>query len=588
MGELQKIKSIGGESKKITESAFKEIDPSQNVNAYRANDIMFLLEMILDNKVQKVFINDIFNMLFLPVPQLKEKYNDTKNKDYYDMMSAVLKEVQSSGMKEQTLFDPKKSTLESIFLICNILKQLNEQQNGQQQNQQNGQQQNQQNGNPQNQQNGQQQNQQNGNPQNQQNGQQQNQQNGNPQNQQNGNPQNQQSQQNSGSMPQQIQSVQDQFAAATLLNKLIEANSSQQNTQNGLQNELMRNGLSMEDIKRMLENVAKQAVEKSKMSDQDFNDPEKFKDMTNSFGSEKGSLGLDKQDETAKALLQSLDINYLLKLLKGIPDLFKEGGQEKKHTKHGTYDGYKYGSDIMSIASSARAYPEKMIYALIAHGQLPSYERKNKEANKDKYILFDKSGSMSDVARISFAKGISMALYLSSIKDGSNFHITLFDSEVYGMINALKNERRGKEDSVFELLSRINSDGGTDIQKAISLACADLVKDKKNKKIKTTTQLILITDGESPIDVEKTNRGLKEANAELIVIYLNFLSKEMIEKLEKVDSNMKGASNVSNIFDMYGSYMSTYILNLNKVSKHVLFTELKDGKVVLTPLNLKK
>ena len=548
MGELQKIKSIGGESKKITESAFKEIDPSQNVNAYRANDIMFLLEMILDNKVQKVFINDIFNMLFLPVPQLKEKYNDTKNKDYYDMMSAVLKEVQSSGMKEQTLFDPKKSTLESIFLICNILKQLNEQQNGQQQNQQNG----------------------------------------NPQNQQNGNPQNQQSQQNSGSMPQQIQSVQDQFAAATLLNKLIEANSSQQNTQNGLQNELMRNGLSMEDIKRMLENVAKQAVEKSKMSDQDFNDPEKFKDMTNSFGSEKGSLGLDKQDETAKALLQSLDINYLLKLLKGIPDLFKEGGQEKKHTKHGTYDGYKYGSDIMSIASSARAYPEKMIYALIAHGQLPSYERKNKEANKDKYILFDKSGSMSDVARISFAKGISMALYLSSIKDGSNFHITLFDSEVYGMINALKNERRGKEDSVFELLSRINSDGGTDIQKAISLACADLVKDKKNKKIKTTTQLILITDGESPIDVEKTNRGLKEANAELIVIYLNFLSKEMIEKLEKVDSNMKGASNMSSALDMYGSYMSTYILNLDKVSKHVLFTELKDGKVVLTPLNLKK
>jgi hypothetical protein len=100
--------------------------------------------------------------------------------------------------------------------------------------------------------------------------------------------------------------------------------------------------------------------------------------------------------------------------------------------------------------------------------------------------------------------------------------------------------------------------------------------------------LILITDGESPIDVEKTNRGLKEANAELIVIYLNFLSKEMIEKLEKVDSNMKGASNMSSALDMYGSYMSTYILNLDKVSKHVLFTELKDGKVVLTPLNLKK
>lgn len=515
-------KKEGKVNEKISLSAIKGVDPTSSEGKYRAEDMAYVVAALTGHKVSSVLMVDLFNMLFLPSPRLKENYPED-NKDYFDTISNLLQQLNRSGYRVNTVANAEASTAAAINLAINLIKALEEmakQQGGSGEGQQG--QQGQQKG-----QQGQQ-------------GQQ------DPSGMQGQPSQGQQGQAGQGAqnMPESLQSMSDRMDAAELLQKLIEQSTTQQQL-----NDLM------DQLKKAMANRAKdssgsvpeQAAENAaNRTGKEGTDPEKLKQQMDMAGHGAGTLDFNQHDPLADMLFSKTNIRNLIKLLNGSPNASSES-KEKARFSRGEYNGLTVGGDFSAIVSSALAYPDELLYALYAHRRLPKYDRTIRENEKTRYVLFDKSSSMT-ANKLIFAKAVALSLYISAVKEKGDFYLTYFDDVVYTPIAVLKNERRDKKDMVATLMSRVAVSGGTNIEKAIVAACNDLAKDKSRKK----KEIILITDGEASMDIMNVKRHLADAKADLITVYIN-----------------SGNNNAA-------EYMQRYLAVLHVVSKHLFFIENAD------------
>ena len=343
--------------------------------------------------------------------------------------------------------------------------------------------------------------------------------------------------------PESLQSLSDRTDAAELLQKLIEQSTTQQQLKD-----------LMDQLKKSMANrtkdpsgsVPEQAAQNAaNMTGKEGADPEKLKQQMDMAGHGAGTLDFDHHDPLVDMLFSKTNIKNLIKLLNGAPNASSES-KEKARFSRGEYNGLTIGGDFAAAVPSAFAYPDELLYALYAHKRLPKYDRSIRENEKTRYVLFDKSGSMS-ADKLIFAKAVALSLYISAVKEKGDFYLTYFDDVVYDPITMLKNERRDKKDMVAQLMSSVAVSGGTDIEKAVIAACDDLSKDRSRKK----KEIILITDGEAQIDMVNLNRHLAEAKADLITVYIN-----------------RG----NNTFD----YAQKYLAILQKVSKHFFFIDNAD------------
>jgi uncharacterized protein with von Willebrand factor type A (vWA) domain len=498
---------------KVSESSLKGIDPSAHADKYRSDDISHIIEQLTGNKLSSVMLNDIFNMLFLPHPRLREGYPE-QDKDYYEMMSSLLPQIQASGIKSRTVSNVEASTVATVNIAINLIKSLEEMADGQNPRGQQGQQNQQQSGGQQ-QNDGSQSGQQSGNQQNA------NSQQGRQQSQQN--QQGQQNMQQSASLSQRQDSDDinpgDQADAAELLKKLLENSAMMKELQKMLED--LRKQMQQQSRSGMMSNlstgqVPEKAAEGAMKKGGDQNESMKdLQDRASQAGKDPGSLEFNNYDALASYISKRTDIRDLLKVLTGISNPMSTT-KDDSHFTRGEYGGYEIGSDFRSIAASAYAYPKEVLFALYSQKKLPKYERVVRENEKIRYVIFDKSGSMNE-QRLTFAKVVSIALYMSAAKEKADFYLTYFDSVVHQKIAVLKNAKREEQEAMINFLDSTASSGGTEIGKAIISACVDLSQDK-SRKVK---EIILITDGEDNLDINTVAANLKVAKADLITIYIN-------------------------------------------------------------------
>ncbi len=522
----------GRVKEKIQESALKGIDPASPASKYRSDDIGYIISELTGNRLSSVLINDIFNLLYLPVPKLKEKYPEL-DKDYYATIAALLSELKSSDIRMRTVANVDASTVATVNIATNLIKSLEEMSNQEGQKEQkskNGQgqlqsgQQNEQQHGDQPQHSQDEQNQQQG-----QGGQQQNQQ-GNQQSGQGGQLQQER-------LPFKLNGIGDQFDAARLLEKLIENGLSEKEAKE-LMNQLSSMAESIYEMGGRIQppsgkvpkEAAKEAVDKTGESNESMDE---LKARAHGAGKGAGVLQFNNSDPLAVYLSKRTDIRNLLKILSGIPDS-ASASRDKSNFSRGEYDGYGFGKDFTSLAPSVFAYPPELIYALYAHRRLPKYDKIVRENEKTRYVLFDKSGSMNN-ERMLFAKVVAISLYLSAMEEKGDFYLTYFDDIVHQKIEVLKNAKRDKKEAMVAFLDSASESGGTNIGLAILTACEDLAKDRSKKK----KEIILITDGECLIDVESIKARLSAVKAELITIYINQnFSSQYVGILEKISKRL--------------------------------------------------
>ncbi len=486
-------------AEKISESALKGINPNLPMNKLRMVEIRHIIETISGNKVSSVLVNDLFNILYMPVPQLKEHYPD-ENKDYFQTISQLAGKLQSSEIRSRTVADVDESAASTVQIAINLIKQLQQMADGQ----------------------------------------------GN----QSGKPQDdgKQAGSGSGSVEQQSQvrgqsqqnpassGIGDRNAAAQLLKKLLEGGLSQQQVDELIKritDQLMKgnmyNGTSNQPTGRMPSDAAEGTLKRPSSAET----LEEMMKHLHEPGDEPGTLEFNKHDPLAAYLSRKTDVRKLLKILKGLPELGSDSSSNQKFLI-GEYKGYEFGSSFNSLAPSVYAYPKELLMALYAHRRIPRYDRYVNESDKTRYILFDKSDSMMGDKSV-FAKAVAISLYLSSVKENGDFHITYFDQNVYEKLSVLKNSRRDRKDAMVSYLASATQSGGTDIQKAIIAACVDLADDKKSK----SKDIILITDGESVIKPEEISEYLNYAKASLIVVYISDQSAGVyLEKLRSVAKSL--------------------------------------------------
>lgn len=469
---------------KIDTSAIEGINPQTHASKYLAADIGRMVSKLTKDKLSSVLLTDIFNMLFLPVPRIKEDYPE-ENRDYLETISNLFSQLNQSGLRQQTVSDVEASTAATVNIAINLIKALEEmakQQSGTGQ-----------------------------------------QQSGTGQQQDGQSSPSQQSGSSGGfrpgmppTPPARDDNSNDRIDAAQLLQKLVEQGASQEDLQkmmDQLERSLKSGG---EQRRKSSGNVPKKAAQgAANKTGQDATDMGKLKGMLDSAGDEPGTLDFDDYDPYAKLLSQKTNINELLKLLNGLPNASSDSKSRSRHFK-GEYDGYTVGNDIKSTTPSTFAYPKELIYALYAQKRLPKYDARSEENEKIRYVLFDKSGSMTG-AKLRFAKIVAISLFISAIKEKGDFYITYFDTEPQEKIEVLKNTKRDDKDIALSMLESVSGTGGTSIITAIAEACFDLSKNKARKK----REIILITDGQDSINEWQVRELLKKAHADLITVFID-------------------------------------------------------------------
>ncbi len=181
--------------------------------------------------------------------------------------------------------------------------------------------------------------------------------------------------------------------------------------------------------------------------------------------------------------------------------------KKKLNDRHGEMvTGYYTTKDISKAIRKEFAMSEDIFLARMASGELLALERETSKRGAF-YILLDKSFSMNRNVDV-WAKSVAYALYKKAQMENRKYYIRPFDFSPH--------KRFSKKTEIENVLLRSITDGGTDINKAISVAASDIRHDPKLKKEVNT--LIIITDGEDKIYTKQLSNMLKKINCRLISI----------------------------------------------------------------------
>ncbi len=166
--------------------------------------------------------------------------------------------------------------------------------------------------------------------------------------------------------------------------------------------------------------------------------------------------------------------------------------------------GYYRTERLDRVIARELALPDDLFYARLASGGLLAREYASLYEGAY-YVLVDKSGSMDGVKTV-WARSVAVALFRLARLKGGRFFLRFFDAEVKEMITDPL--------TAFETLVSVKSDGGTSIDAALERA----VKDLRERRVKGTSTIIIITDGEDEVNFEASE--LRAVNATLVAVMI--------------------------------------------------------------------
>jgi uncharacterized protein with von Willebrand factor type A (vWA) domain len=161
--------------------------------------------------------------------------------------------------------------------------------------------------------------------------------------------------------------------------------------------------------------------------------------------------------------------------------------------------------------------PDEVFYYKLANSGLLAREKVTVREGAF-YVLLDKSGSMAERGKFTWASATALALLKLARAKGRRFYARLFDYRVYQLLDDSDPLRLSQE-----LLTTM-PDGGTSIDSALRTALRDLAEGGLAEK---TNTIIIITDGEDTVTVKPEE--FRRVNATLVAVMVRGLNEKLEE-----------------------------------------------------------
>lgn len=168
--------------------------------------------------------------------------------------------------------------------------------------------------------------------------------------------------------------------------------------------------------------------------------------------------------------------------------------------------GYRLTRNPERALPRELALPDDIFYYKLANSGLLSREKITVREGAF-YVLLDKSGSMAERGKFTWANATALALLKLARAKGRRFYARLFDHTVYQLLDDGDPLRLSQE-----LLATVPN-GGTSIDSALRTALEDLAEGGLSEK---TNTVIIITDGEDEVTVKPEE--FKRVNATLVAV----------------------------------------------------------------------
>ena len=179
--------------------------------------------------------------------------------------------------------------------------------------------------------------------------------------------------------------------------------------------------------------------------------------------------------------------------------------------------GYRLTRNPERALPRELALPEEVFYYKLANSGLLARE---KVAAKEGafYVLLDKSGSMAEKGKFTWANATALALLKLARAKGRRFYARFFDHRVYQLLD--DSDPLGLSQ---ELLTSAPN-GGTSIDSALRTALQDLAEGGLSEK---TNTIIIITDGEDEVTVKPEE--FRKVNATLVAVMVQGYNEKLEE-----------------------------------------------------------
>ncbi|MDH5806835.1 MAG: hypothetical protein QXW62_06445 [Candidatus Methanomethylicaceae archaeon] len=306
-----------------------------------------------------------------------------------------------------------------------------------------------------------------------------------------------------------LKKLEDEFMK---MGQQMQGKSSQQSqSTSGLEQQLQ------ETIQESLVKAMTHAKNKTKEFMEKFSDVRELVDV----GKKPGTLRnvIDLTERLMKIYDADRILSFTKKTMKYVPLFTKI---KKRREKHGDeVFGYKLTKDVMEAISKEIALPEELFYYKLATTGFMARE-KIVSSEGAYYVAIDKSGSMIGEKTI-WARSVALSLFKLAKRKKRKFFLRFFDAEIY------PEKPISNPFDALELILKVGSDGGTNINKTIRTA----IKDLHELKDKTNT-IIIITDGKDDVTVKPEE--LKANNTSLVAVMI----KGENESLRKLAEASKG------------------------------------------------
>ncbi|MEO3993140.1 MAG: VWA domain-containing protein [Desulfurococcaceae archaeon TW002] len=232
---------------------------------------------------------------------------------------------------------------------------------------------------------------------------------------------------------------------------------------------------------------------------------------------------LEEDAEKVLRLAKMTDVSKILEVLSLIPDVVRKTRKKYEKFNRGEFNGYDLGSDLERLVPTQLAFPRRYLLLSYAESKLLLYDKKISKSLGPLYLLTDKSGSMEG-EKIEWAKATAIALLIKSRREVREFYMRFFDGAPHDLIRISRKASFAEFLNLIRNLARVKNGGGTDITKAITTACDDIIG---SGLVKRDSDIVVITDGEDTLSVTTLKRKLKQANARLFSVMIQGDNKDL-------------------------------------------------------------
>ncbi len=305
-----------------------------------------------------------------------------------------------------------------------------------------------------------------------------------------------------------------------------ELSESNQSDMANILNQILLRLFSEDSYRQKLNEFQNEAAEKTKkLSD--------IKDFIMDIGAGKSFSDfkkvLDLSEKIASNALLFKIITEGKKIQTKIPTFVKITKIKEKHGEE--LAEYTLTRNVLEAKPSEFALPSEIFYYRLASGGFISLA-KHTIAEGAYYVMIDKSGSMSSEAKIVYSRSLALALFKLAKRKKRKYFLQFFDTYVYPF------KPLDDPEEILECIFRIENSGGTDIDDALYVALNNIIKSRLNKY---TNTIILITDGEDTVTIQK--ELFEKNNVSLISIMVggeNETLKQLSNKYFKAELSEEG------------------------------------------------